>query len=723
MEDKIFKQHSKAVKANKNGGVSESNDIVDISNFEDDSDSAEGPQGIIVLDSDSDDEISEKKPALPTELPPPPPEGPAPEKVSSNELTNNQDFISFDFSSDNDTDSDDNQSGGNSIYDRNDNSDDDRTFIPSIQSISSDEEYYNPATNITKKRKAKPYDEVKHKRQDISKEFPWIKTNSYKSYREMADWLTAEIKDFVAYLSPSEAEIVARNQVVSRVRKLVASIWSDAAVGVFGSYATDMYLPGSDIDMVITSPSGRLVSKSHLYQLGNLLRNDSRTYSNVLIIGKARVPIIKFVDRASNIHIDISFERANGLTAVERIRGWSQKFPCLRDLVIPIKQFLSHRQLNDVANGGMGGYSVICAIVSFLNLHPKLSSGAMDPQRNLGTLLIEFFELYGKNFNYDNVALSMNPSKMGYINKRSVYDLCHAGFKYTPYALVIQDPDDANNNISRGTYKIMNIKRAFSGAFDLITSKCYELNSLPASRRKGQSVLGVIMKLKGPERDFLDSRSKVENIAWKARDESDSEAEYSDNDNDYDPAEVITNKPSLSSSPSTEQMGTLSRVDRKTISDNTQNSKLRSFFVIDSDEENSNSNEDDNERDDDDLKYEPTSNIPTGPRSQVAPSKPQASALPEFAKEVVDISSDEEYDPSDPHLSQPNTQPLTDAEISSAEAPAAPASEPAVVESINGSSGDSNMPNDDDDYDSRTHSIRKRNKRLDYWSQKGGQVS
>lgn len=147
-----------------------------------------------------------------------------------------------------------------------------------------------------------------------------------KSHKEIADRLTAEIKDFVAYLSPSEAEIIARNEAVSRVRKLVASIWSDATVNVFGSYATDMYLPGSDIDMVITSPTQRLATKSHLYQLGGLLRNNPKIASNVVVIGKARVPIIKFVDRSSNIHIDISFERTNGLTAVEHIRGWSQRF-------------------------------------------------------------------------------------------------------------------------------------------------------------------------------------------------------------------------------------------------------------------------------------------------------------------------------------------------------------------------------------------------------------
>lgn len=456
-------------------------------------------------------------------------------------LDNNADFIAFDFSEDDqeeeDDDDDGNEENNNSISNNNLDADD-STYIPSINTLPSsgslkrkrsDDDYgdeddtsYTPSLSISESTNGSSHSKSR-KRMDRSSQFPWLQNKKGKDHSmepEVGDWLTAEIFDFVKYLSPSKAEILARNNAVQRMRDLVATMWQDATVHVFGSYATDMYLPGSDIDMVITSPSERLANKTYLYQLGSKLRSPafSRFASSVQIISKTRVPIIKYVDTESNIHIDLSFERRNGLVAVEQIRTWSKKFPCLRNLVIPIKQFLARRNLNNVHTGGMGGYSVVCMVVSFLSLHPKISAGTIDPMKNLGVLLIEFFELYGRKFNYDNVGLRMRASEIGYIKKKNYPELCASNNGPRNYSgtlsLVIEDPDDPTNNISRGTFNILKIRKAFTGAYDMLRAKCYEMDALSFHYRKGQSILGSIIKLKGPERDLNDFRSSVKNIAW-----------------------------------------------------------------------------------------------------------------------------------------------------------------------------------------------------------------
>lgn len=40
-------------------------------------------------------------------------------------------------------------------------------------------------------------------------------------------------------------------------------------------------------------------------------------------------------------------------------------------------------------------------------MHPKIRQGEIDPERNLGVLFNEFLELYGKNFNYTDVGISI----------------------------------------------------------------------------------------------------------------------------------------------------------------------------------------------------------------------------------------------------------------------------------------------------------------------------
>ena len=40
-------------------------------------------------------------------------------------------------------------------------------------------------------------------------------------------------------------------------------------------------------------------------------------------------------------------------------------------------------------------------------MHPLIQQQQIDPMENLGVLLIEFFELYGKYFNYQHIGISI----------------------------------------------------------------------------------------------------------------------------------------------------------------------------------------------------------------------------------------------------------------------------------------------------------------------------
>ena len=50
-------------------------------------------------------------------------------------------------------------------------------------------------------------------------------------------------------------------------------------------------------------------------------------------------------------------------------------------------------------------------------MHPKIRRGEIDPYRNLGVLVMEFFELYGSYFNYQEVGISLRDGG-SYYNKR-----------------------------------------------------------------------------------------------------------------------------------------------------------------------------------------------------------------------------------------------------------------------------------------------------------------
>jgi non-canonical poly(A) RNA polymerase PAPD5/7 len=114
--------------------------------------------------------------------------------------------------------------------------------------------------------------------------------------------LHEEIIDFCAFVSPTREEEALRAALVARVTALIHSLWPRAEVATFGSMATALYLPTSDIDMVVMGVS---TDRSSFKRLEQALR-DSQTTSYLEAILSARVPIVKFTDLQTGIAFDIS---------------------------------------------------------------------------------------------------------------------------------------------------------------------------------------------------------------------------------------------------------------------------------------------------------------------------------------------------------------------------------------------------------------------------------
>ena len=97
------------------------------------------------------------------------------------------------------------------------------------------------------------------------------------------------------------------------------------------------------------------------------------------------------------------------------VRSFLERFPCLGPLVLVLKQFLQQNGLNESFTGGVGSYALVLLAISFVQLHPRLRAGRRSgmegrrepesEQTNLGVLLLEFLELYGRDFDFANVAI------------------------------------------------------------------------------------------------------------------------------------------------------------------------------------------------------------------------------------------------------------------------------------------------------------------------------
>ena len=82
-------------------------------------------------------------------------------------------------------------------------------------------------------------------------------------------------------------------------------------------------------------------------------------------------------------------------------------------MVIILKYILNCRGLNEVWTGGLGSYALTLLVVNFFQQHPRKT--AKESGESLGVLLLEFFELYGRNFNYEQNGIQVrNEGKNAY---------------------------------------------------------------------------------------------------------------------------------------------------------------------------------------------------------------------------------------------------------------------------------------------------------------------
>lgn len=189
----------------------------------------------------------------------------------------------------------------------------------------------------------------------------------------------------------------------------------------FGSYAAGLYLPTGDMDLVFLTRDyrpNRVPDKqevqSSLFFFSRLLRRQIAQPGTVITISRSKVPIVKFVDATSGLKVDLCFDNDTGVNAIDTFQRWKEEFPVMPILVSIVKQFLMIRGLNDVANGGLGGFSTICLVTSLLQMYPHHQVENCSAV-NLGELLLEFFNLYGHVLDRDSVVIRLDPP--GYLDK------------------------------------------------------------------------------------------------------------------------------------------------------------------------------------------------------------------------------------------------------------------------------------------------------------------
>mmetsp|Transcript_45476 Transcript_45476/g.146413 ORF Transcript_45476/g.146413 Transcript_45476/m.146413 type:complete len:296 (+) Transcript_45476:62-949(+) len=213
----------------------------------------------------------------------------------------------------------------------------------------------------------------------------WSITRAHFGADSLELALHEELLDFAEAFRPTRAESAMREAAVERVVSLLASLpsFASASVRPFGSYATGLCLPSSDVDLAVfgTGFESKVQQVAGLRQIEKALHRAGWRAEEVEVIGSAKVPIVKYVDGPSGLSVDLCLEQQDGIRSSALATKAARQFPPFRPLVLLLKRYLSSRGLNDTFTGGVGSF-LLC-----LPSLPARLAGAAAPSAEGGRLL------------------------------------------------------------------------------------------------------------------------------------------------------------------------------------------------------------------------------------------------------------------------------------------------------------------------------------------------
>lgn len=316
---------------------------------------------------------------------------------------------------------------------------------------------------------------------------PW----KMKQYSCDPTGLHDEVNDFYEYMKPRPSEIRMRMDVLSRVMNVILYRYPSAQIEPFGSFTTGLFLPTSDLDLVVfCSPQPSLHALEDDFKAYDIPAEDS-----MKVLDKLSVPVIRYTDKATGVKVDISFNHLTGFDSVSVTTQFMQTYQFLPKLVLLLKQFLVQRDLNEIYKGGVSSYCLILLLVSFLQHHPRYA-GTDFSSANLGELLIEFLELYGGRFNYLKTGICvLNGGR--YIAKEEIQ---------TQDFLYIVDPARPTDNAGKNCFGMWSVKQAFEVAYKRLSSAVLSREN-PVPKR--ESILGAVVEV---PQDTYDYRNWIDSV-------------------------------------------------------------------------------------------------------------------------------------------------------------------------------------------------------------------
>ena len=217
--------------------------------------------------------------------------------------------------------------------------------------------------NLNEKEKKEYLTKIQEEINKIQKEYQ----NNFKYYNNKLNsnnyndeyikkCLQKDLIDFTSYvtqkiqiISPKVKELI--NYIQSAVD---SSIGKEFEVRLYGSHATGLCLPWSDIDVVLCKKNGEGIENNSylpLHELFTYLQKKNDLFKSINYIGTTTVPLIKIKTKENlgiqSVDISLQDKTHYGIKCVSLVLSFKEEYEVLLPMILALKNILKQANLND----------------------------------------------------------------------------------------------------------------------------------------------------------------------------------------------------------------------------------------------------------------------------------------------------------------------------------------------------------------------------------------
>jgi len=164
--------------------------------------------------------------------------------------------------------------------------------------------------------------------------------------------LQKDILDFQEYTKDQiKKNRIYIDELIKLVKQAVSDSIPDYEVNLYGSHATNLCLPWSDLDIVLVNKKVVFSNNYSALQSLYLTLYDKPWIKSIKFIDATLIPLIKLTvsDEFNNMQMDISLQDAKhfGLKCVELVKSFMSEYEALEPLIFSLKNLLKNANLND----------------------------------------------------------------------------------------------------------------------------------------------------------------------------------------------------------------------------------------------------------------------------------------------------------------------------------------------------------------------------------------